>query len=78
MWATDQIVLCIFNILSYSADCQAGNYYNMTTSKCEKCPVGSYQDEPGSISCKKCENGTEATLKGQTACMGKATMYHYL
>ena len=46
----------------------------MTTSQCEKCPLGSYQNSPGSISCKKCPDGTEATLEGQTACMGKGVI----
>ena len=39
--------------LSYLADCPAGTRYD-GVSKCEDCPLHSYQDQPAQTRCKPC------------------------
>ena len=42
----------------FSVRCSVGEYKNLATNKCEKCPPGMYQPEAGQIECLSCPQGT--------------------
>ena len=42
--------------------CQKGEFFNLTSKRCEECPVNSYQDELGRDTCKLCP-GNALTIK---------------
>ncbi|XP_072018441.1 sushi, von Willebrand factor type A, EGF and pentraxin domain-containing protein 1-like [Amphiura filiformis] len=37
--------------------CSRGMFYNSVNSECERCPVGTYQDDTGRSECKLCPDG---------------------
>ena len=46
--------------------CLAGQYYSSKTSKCEKCPRGTYTEKPGLLGCPPCPLGTTTVKEGTT------------
>lgn len=44
--------------------CLAGQYYSAKTSKCEKCPIGTYTEKPGLLGCPPCPRGTTTISDG--------------
>ena len=44
--------------------CMAGQFYNSSSSMCELCPTGKYQDEINKDACKDCGNGTTTLESG--------------
>ena len=53
--------------------CGAGTY--STDNYCVSCPIGSYQDEAGQSSCKKCVGDKSTLTPGSTACLGKWRLF---
>lgn len=39
---------------SFTVPCAVGTFFNEATSKCESCPVGTYQSESGQLKCNAC------------------------
>ena len=57
-----------------SVPCPYGRAYDATLDRCVICPVGQYQDEAGSTSCKVCPLFTTTYGEGATSmdeCVGK-------
>lgn len=62
-----------------SVECGPGNYFRYTdstntTAICDDCPLGSYQDESGTMKCKPCSSGFTTEMTGeylQTSCKSK-------
>ena len=49
--------------------CGVGTY--STDNYCVSCPIGSYQDEAGQSSCKKCAGDKSTLTPGSTSCLGE-------
>ena len=61
-----------------SATCPTGTYTSGTTSVCDLCEVGRYNDEVGSGDCKKCgENGYQDE-RGEKSCKDNSIKLHQL
>ena len=59
-----------------SEKCSVGQYYDLTTSRCQPCVKGFYQDEEAQFTCKPCPvtkstDGTGSTSQAQ--CKGDCT-----
>ncbi|XP_019616496.1 PREDICTED: sushi, von Willebrand factor type A, EGF and pentraxin domain-containing protein 1-like [Branchiostoma belcheri] len=46
--------------------CSAGSFYNITSKKCQKCLVGTFQDEDSQFRCKRCPYGYSTESDGAT------------
>ncbi|XP_058518468.1 signal peptide, CUB and EGF-like domain-containing protein 2 isoform X2 [Ochotona princeps] len=46
--------------------CSPGHFYNTTTHRCVRCPVGTYQPEFGKNSCASCPGNTTTDFDGST------------
>ncbi|XP_036362858.1 uncharacterized protein LOC115216258 [Octopus sinensis] len=60
--------------------CPLGTYFNASQKMCEKCPIGSYQDEKAQLSCKQCPNSKTTITTGSrnvTACNDACEMGYY-
>ncbi|KAF7237648.1 Signal peptide, CUB and EGF-like domain-containing protein 1 [Varanus komodoensis] len=49
-----------------SVHCSPGHYYNSTTHRCIRCPVGTYQPEFGQNYCITCPGNTSTDFDGST------------
>ncbi|XP_052778282.1 proprotein convertase subtilisin/kexin type 5-like [Mya arenaria] len=45
-------------------DCPKGSFLDHSTKTCQKCPVGTYQDETGQTNCKPCPDGKTTRYPG--------------
>lgn len=68
--------MCIINF--FLVECGLGTFYDNSTSSCLSCPVGTYQDGTGHLTCKPCpqineKQGITETLGARSAneCKGK-------
>ncbi|XP_031575042.1 uncharacterized protein LOC116308701 [Actinia tenebrosa] len=48
-------------------ECKVGQYFNSTTSTCEACPKGSYQNKTAQETCLSCPPGMSTTSAGETS-----------
>ncbi|XP_067671780.1 uncharacterized protein [Haliotis asinina] len=48
-------------------NCTTGQYYNITTGTCEPCPIGTYQNITGALSCRLCPLGQVTFGTGSTS-----------
>lgn len=53
------IVTCV-TVFKFGSivSCPLGTYHNVTKDECVPCPVDSYQDQEGQLSCKTCPAGS--------------------
>lgn len=54
--------------------CLTGHFYDVSTSQCTACPVGTYQDAAGRTACIACAKGLYTSTSGSTSkadCRGK-------
>ena len=61
--------VCLFTVL-----CDIGEEPNANSSACVLCPIGRYQDTPGSPGCVSCPAGTTTDVVGANSselCIGK-------
>lgn len=52
--------------MSPAVHCSPGHYYNTTTHRCIRCPVGTYQPEFGQNHCITCPGNTSTDFDGST------------
>ena len=52
--------------------CNAGSFFNLTSNKCEQCPVGFYQNQTGKMQCDYCLSGMTSNrgAKSASECFG--------
>jgi ribosomal protein L37E len=58
----------------YSEGCPIGKYFSNETSRCESCPLASYNDQTGATYCASCSIGWFTNGDGKTSstdCLGK-------
>ena len=66
-------------MFSLAVSCPTGTFYNDTLNDCKSCPVASYQDEVGQLSCKRCPQFYSTIKDGQAAnssCIRKNGKYN--
>lgn len=62
--------------MSITVKCAEGTYYDKEEEECISCPAGTFQDQEGETSCKKCPEGTWTVTTqayNQTECVGMVT-----
>ncbi|CAH1274718.1 SRPX2 [Branchiostoma lanceolatum] len=47
-----------------SVGCPVGTFYNSMAKECEKCPIGTFQDEDSQFKCKTCPYGHTTVTEG--------------
>ncbi|OUC45390.1 putative GCC2 and GCC3 [Trichinella nativa] len=45
----------------FSVPCAMGSFFNITTLKCQLCPIGMYQNQVGQLACEACPAGHTTT-----------------
>lgn len=55
--------------------CSPGHYYNTSTHRCIRCPMGTYQMEFGQNYCISCPGNTTTDFDGSTNIMQCKSMY---
>lgn len=48
----------------FSAGCSRGSWFDVNSQTCEYCPMGSYQELSGKLSCDLCPNGYTTLITG--------------
>lgn len=63
---------------SFSVECGLGSFYDNSSRSCLSCPVGTYQDGTGHLTCKPCtkigeKQGTTESIGARSVqeCKGK-------
>lgn len=53
-------------VFFFTVQCSPGHFYNTTTHRCIRCPLGTYQPEFGKNNCVSCPGNTTTDFDGST------------
>ena len=67
---------CSFLGYLFSANCDAGYYFNNTMGACQPCGIGFYQNLPGQDFCHQCPMGQVTKLDNSITCNDCFCKYH--
>lgn len=56
-------------LLAPAVQCSPGHYYNTSTHRCIRCPMGTYQEDFGQNYCVACPGNTTTDYDGSTYIM---------
>ena len=66
------------NISQCIYTCSKGEFFNVTSEVCEKCPRGTFQDKDGQDSCKPCASETFTLKTGSKTCIAPCKQGEFL
>lgn len=66
-----------YSLSSFSASCSAGKFFNTTSSQCEDCAVGYYQQKTGQFYCNWCGLGQTTRDPASTSPSSCYGLFYY-